>query len=1207
MDKQEKQISNLPANELWNHYEEMKEIASRDALTGVLNRYALEREINERLRTMGESECCALFIVDLDNFKAVNDTLGHQAGDQVIIKAARLLSGMFRATDIVGRLGGDEFIIFLSGNLTEEMVRSKGQVICDQLQYVMGVSSQVVVTASVGIHLSVGGKSFEYLYHSADLALYKAKKSGKQSYCIKMNTDEQEEMQQEKLAAVNAVRIRSLLDYIDSGVAMIDVGEPMTFVYASSAFARMLGIDKKELEKTSVVEFIHLDDRNMVLELFKKKVIEKNETVSQVTRVVSRDGRIHWWRVHAVRVEYGEKKPLVLITVVDISDFKEKESILEQKNDVLQMAMNQTTQGIWELELASRSFHMMGENESFPKELSETQNFPEDLIESQWISPESASAFRDFAEEIFNGRIQGYANFKIRYCPADHYGWASFSYRAVFNEEGLPIRVVGVIEGMNYEGIKEEHRLKSISPPGNLMDSLVFQFNGNLTAGTVVQCWREGKDMIGEKGFQSCSRVLRSEMKRTFTPEKGVQFSKMLSKNALLLAYRERKTRWMSYEYRRIDSGGMISWVSCVINLYADPQTDEVYVAMWISDLEKRHRWETKFDVNIYKDPISKLYTRSTVRELSSRLLEQKKHKLCGLVMVEIGGMASMYAQYSGNMDEKWKGVVTALMLAMGTRCVPGQFGTDQYLFFFPSVASEDALKRKLEHAILFVRNITSDLVDGRFLRFMVGGICRYQNETSYNILMKKVQTVCQKWTNASGDRIVFADDSKEEGWEQLKKSIVSDQLRMPQEEVTRPLLELEKDAAFQCVLGMLNADSLAESARCVLKTLGEYYEADRAYILVPVDRGNIVTMPHEWTSSQKASIQHVVSGMITSKFPLLERCVRENKPVFLSRQTPMMDEKNKEDYWNFAIFPMRDEGEIQSFLCIENARNYIADATLPSLLSSCLLKERKKYLKHARPSVNENGLLDVDLPNQNSYMENIYTYNSDVYSALGAVCVDVPEFSLINGTRGFEYGRKLLWYVMQTMSDIFGRGMLYRTWDAEFVALCPNTTQQIFFGKCARLRAALSRRYPKDFRLGYTWTDNVFNGKTLVDEAKVLMRCDVPDKIQVPANGLPSALSSYKNVGDMINAGRFTVYFQPKMDIKTGKLVGAEALVRGVEKSGKIIPPGAVCGRTGKERIHPGSGFVRAKLCDANFGEVEDGGEKTCSHLREFFQSHPL
>ena len=1091
MERQESRLAEMDRQELLEHYEKFKKIASKDALTGLLNRGALEKAINKRLKKMTDTECCALFIIDLDNFKAVNDNLGHQTGDQVIMKTACILSGMFRSSDVIGRLGGDEFIVFLKGKVTETLVRAKSQMICDQIQFVLGNNAEIVVTASVGVHLALDGKQeFASLYHSADLALYRAKNGGKQGYCIKKNMDDLEDVGEEHSAPVNAIRLRSLLDHIDSGVAMIEIKDKMEFVYISPALARMIADDEENAADFSVDDLFYPEDRQEIEKLLRENVMEKKQSVSYETHVITKKENPMWWRLYAVQMEYGENQPVILLTITDITDLKEKESSLQMNNDLFQVATSLTSRGIWEVDLEQRTFRLMGANKSFSPELMNTNTFPEELIHKKWIHPESEAGFRDFADEIFSGRMQGYGNFKIRSLTGDLYTWASFSYRMMADDNGRPLRAVGLIEVMSQSIPEGGQTSKGAVLPESLMASLVLQVSANLTRDTVSQCWAEGKDMTGEISAMTCTDILTKEMDRVFLDDRRRHLQKKISRDALLAAYLERKKYWMLYEYRREDSGGDVRWVSCVINLYSDPASQEVHMILWLSSMDKRHQWEMMSGTDIYKDPASGLYTRSTVREISTRILENSRHRLCALVMVEIGGMTRLYASYAGNMDEKWKAVLYSMLLALGAYCVPGQYATDRYMLFFPEITSQDTLKRKLEQIFLFIRSITSDLIDGSMIRFTAAGVCRYQDETEYNILTKKVQTLCQYWANSSGDRVVFADEEKEDMSYRLGESGVSDQIRMPREEIARPLSDREKDTAFHCALRMLEAESLEDSSRCVLETLGEFYEADRTYILVTVEDGNIVTMPYEWTSVKMPSIQQKVSGTMAEKLPLLVRCEKENRPIFLMRQFPPGKQKEDDDEpWQFAVFPMRDEEGIQGYLCIENPKTKVSDAVLPLLLSSCLLKERKKFMRNGAASSASNGIAVFDLPDSNSYIKEMYSFNSDIYSTLGAVCVDIPDFSAINSSRGFEYGRKMLWNVIRKMTGVFGRSMLYRTWDAELVAFCPDATQQIFQEKCAWLQAALNREYPEEIRVGYAWSDKLFSGRDLVDDARRQMQ----------------------------------------------------------------------------------------------------------------------
>ena len=193
-------------------------------------------------------------------------------------------------------------------------------------------------------------------------------------------------------------------------------------------------------------------------------------------------------------------------------------------------------------------------------------------------------------------------------------------------------------------------------------------------------------------------------------------------------------------------------------------------------------------------------------------------------------------------------------------------------------------------------------------------------------------------------------------------------------------------------------------------------------------------------------------------------------------------------------------------------------------------------------------------LPNLRSYTNAVCTLTSDAYSSMGAVCLDIPGLPSINGSLGFAYGGEVLQCVSRALADLFGSTHLFRTWDAEFVTLCPNTTHEIFLGRCNRLRSVLECRYPKTVRVGYTWADGVFTGKELVNEARSIMRCErVPLQYrQDCAQG-----ETLHSARDFIRPKRFTVYFQPKVNMTDGTVTGAEALVRGLDEKGRLVSSG--------------------------------------------------
>lgn len=154
-----------------------------DPLTQVNNRRGSESKIQEALLNPEGSRESALVLLDLDSFKDVNDRFGHPEGDRVLQEAARRLQGCLRSEDFVGRLGGDEFIVFLQNIAGLDNLHVVLERVIRALRIDCGNESErAVVTASVGVALC-GDKTYEELYREADRALYQAKTT-KDGYSI---------------------------------------------------------------------------------------------------------------------------------------------------------------------------------------------------------------------------------------------------------------------------------------------------------------------------------------------------------------------------------------------------------------------------------------------------------------------------------------------------------------------------------------------------------------------------------------------------------------------------------------------------------------------------------------------------------------------------------------------------------------------------------------------------------------------------------------------------------------------------------------------------------------------------------------------------------------------------------------------------------------------------------------------------------------
>lgn len=187
------------------HSKALEDKADTDLLTDLTNKMATERKIKEYIESNPNGQG-VLFVLDVDNFKKINDTMGHAFGDEVLRKLAVHLQAMFRTSDIVGRTGGDEFMIFLRDLPDRESMERAGrkmEVFFHQFQ--LGEYVKYSITASIGGAVyPTDGDHFQALYEAADNALYVSKRHGKNRLTFYKRGDEEIEQAAEAKAAKEA-------------------------------------------------------------------------------------------------------------------------------------------------------------------------------------------------------------------------------------------------------------------------------------------------------------------------------------------------------------------------------------------------------------------------------------------------------------------------------------------------------------------------------------------------------------------------------------------------------------------------------------------------------------------------------------------------------------------------------------------------------------------------------------------------------------------------------------------------------------------------------------------------------------------------------------------------------------------------------------------------------------------------------------------
>lgn len=163
------------------------EYANTDALTGLCNKEKTKYEIEQWLDRKDDHQGLQVFIImDIDYFKNINDTCGHVVGDLVLQKFGKFLQEQFRSEDILGRIGGDEFVVFMKNVDSEKTIEMKVNALAEKVHDLkIPELKDILLSTSIGIaYVPDHGKTYLDLYKHSDMALYETKRNGRNGYTV---------------------------------------------------------------------------------------------------------------------------------------------------------------------------------------------------------------------------------------------------------------------------------------------------------------------------------------------------------------------------------------------------------------------------------------------------------------------------------------------------------------------------------------------------------------------------------------------------------------------------------------------------------------------------------------------------------------------------------------------------------------------------------------------------------------------------------------------------------------------------------------------------------------------------------------------------------------------------------------------------------------------------------------------------------------
>lgn len=1149
-------------------YGRLAQIAFRDPLTDTLNRSAIEQRISNILQSASRNEIFALFMIDLDNFKQVNDQLGHQQGDQTLSYAASIIQRVFQSTDLVGRLGGDEFVVFMHGGITAGTVRKKARTLVEALQMTAGTVDGVPVSASVGVVIVKGAEQdFDTLYGWADKALYIAKGQGKNRCHILVKLEDSLSVEEiPPVDIVDTIQLQALLQYMDVGIALFEIGERAKLLYTSPGWTTLLGrkIDTVN-SKSFMFSRIVSEDRE-ALETVIRTSAEKN-TPGELTFCITEDGKgIKWLRIKALPIPYENTAfPVVIAAATDVTKLKEQESALIKSEERIRIAFDQTFQTLWEVDIPKRTFRVFDTDKNGYDEQYTFSGFPESLIEEGIAHPSVKTSFIRFGYEILEGNPKGSAAFVIRYLRTGIYGWAKFSYQILFDKAETPIKAIGIIEEIP-SIFNEQARFKQEYFLFETLSELDMELHiANLTDDSVTTI--SSLVETSNPGVTRYSELAGIELKEIFSEEDGVALRKFFPQ-ALMDAYAGGAS-WVEEEYRRQDRQGNVQWISCIASLIVEPVARELYAFIVKRNVDSRRRWELSMPGRVERSNTSHLYSRRTAESLIENLLQKKSRTApcCTLALVEVKGASQLREDVGLEAVKRIRFFIGRLLrILLDHECVVGQCDGERILLFWPEVISGSSIKAKLEQTLAALRRMQDFTGKQENILFAIGISTSQRSQANFEDMYTRAAYVCDKNANHYQDVVAAFEEYVEDN--QLLTQSMESMVAVSIEEGRRPLSMDEKEVLLSCLMKLLSPERTDQTMTMVLGVLGTYYEADRVYQLALSEDGTVLNGVYEWLPHGKHSILRRFINLPVGKVALIRNALEKKRPILLRGPSAMEGAKGKE--WRFICVPALEKKYVTGFLCIENPQKHYGDTALLSTLISIILSANRHVVfgnnqfLHGKDLDSLTGVLD-----SNSYVRTLNTLNVDTLSSLGALYLDINGLDLINQQQGYEKGDEMLVSTAKTLSGVFEKAKVFRVYGHAFVVLYPDVMQVVFQKKCEKVQAALEQQHPEGYSLGFTWADKDFTVWKLIEHAKSLMDYNKQSYYRAAENtGIRRETQSLVKLKEAIAKGRYTVYIQPKTKISTSATIGGEALVRYLDPVQGFITPLEFIRRMEKEHV---------------------------------------
>lgn len=367
------------------------------------------------------------------------------------------------------------------------------------------------------------------------------------------------------------------------------------------------------------------------------------------------------------------------------------------------------------------------------------------------------------------------------------------------------------------------------------------------------------------------------------------------------------------------------------------------------------------------------------------------------------------------------------------------------------------------------------------------------------------------------------------------------------------------EDVIFRCLHILSTQKSLQNAIEQLLACVGKYYKADRAHICEINKATQTFSSVFEWHREGNDWDSSVLTDIPLSAARNLIRRLNIDKDIPSEPFYVELDELPNvtlEKKHRIMVTPLVHDGELTGIFTVNDPERNIGYMSLLRSVSDFIMAELdKRRLLHDLERLSYTDIL-TGVQNRNSYRKTISEYQVNPPSCLGVLAISINGLKAVNENIGHEFGDELIIRTAKRLRE-YTKGAIFRVGGDEFIVFSPDMEHDSFVTTVTDLIAAFRDETEYSVSIGYEWEAGDGDLNAQINRAQTWMHSRKQHFYQSEFTKGNSTGTSAEDLLKEIKDGRFEVWYQPQVDLKTGAIIGAEALVRKRDEDGKIISPG--------------------------------------------------